>query len=104
MWRHPFSSSINEAKYFNNWSLDFYGKIFVRGNKMKKGIAYIIALIVISLILFYTITNWLKTSNPAIVFFLAMIVADKILDKNRWIVEAYEEGFGSKTDKNENDK
>lgn len=73
---------------------------------MKKGIAYIIALLVITFVLFYTIASWLTTDNPAIVFFLAMIVADKILDKNKWLIEAYEEGFASKStnEKNNQDK
>ncbi|RDI39125.1 short-chain dehydrogenase [Falsibacillus pallidus] len=63
---------------------------------MKKGLSYLIPLFVTTLVLFYLVAGWLSTDHPAIVFFLAMMCADKIVEKNGWLIEFYEEGISKK--------
>ncbi|MGD6803136.1 short-chain dehydrogenase [Rossellomorea aquimaris] len=56
---------------------------------MKEGVAYLTILLVISFAFFLFITSWLETGEPAIVFVLIILAADKILDKNKWLIEGY---------------
>lgn len=56
---------------------------------MKEGIAYLTILLFISFVFFLVITSWLETGEPAILFVLIILAADKILDKNMWLIEGY---------------
>ncbi|TYS16181.1 short-chain dehydrogenase [Rossellomorea vietnamensis] len=56
---------------------------------MKEGIAYLTILLVSSFVFFLLITSWLETGEPAIVFVLIILAVDKIMDKNKWLIEGY---------------
>ncbi|MGM0846653.1 MAG: short-chain dehydrogenase [Bacillota bacterium] len=56
---------------------------------MKEGIAYLTILLVASFVSFLLITSWLETGEPAILFVLIILAADRILEKNMWLIDRY---------------
>ncbi|PKR76825.1 short-chain dehydrogenase [Halalkalibacillus sediminis] len=53
---------------------------------MVKGLSYLIVLIIVSTILFLTVSNIFRTDTPTVAFLLSMIVSHLILEKNNWLI------------------
>ncbi|MGF2615770.1 short-chain dehydrogenase [Rossellomorea aquimaris] len=56
---------------------------------MKEEVAYLTILLIASFVSFFVITSWLETGEPAILFVLIILAADRILEKNRWLIDGY---------------
>ncbi|TFB23885.1 short-chain dehydrogenase [Filobacillus milosensis] len=60
---------------------------------MEKGVSYLLALIITSIILFIIVANIFNTDSPTIAFLLSMIVSHFILEKNEWIIGTINRGL-----------
>ncbi|WP_017185543.1 hypothetical protein [Alkalibacillus haloalkaliphilus] len=54
---------------------------------MARGMTYLFALILLSIILFFIVTGIFETDIPAITFLLSMIVSHLVLEKNEWVID-----------------
>ncbi|MDV2582041.1 short-chain dehydrogenase [Alkalibacillus haloalkaliphilus] len=54
---------------------------------MARGMTYLFALILLSIILFLILTRIFETEAPAIAFLLSMVVSHFILEKNEWVID-----------------
>ncbi|WP_409253812.1 short-chain dehydrogenase [Bacillus sp. SCS-153A] len=67
---------------------------------MKESTAYLTILLVYSFVLFLLVSSWFETQEPAVVLLLSIIVVQKLLEKNRWLLDAYLKSYnGSINDK-----
>ncbi len=56
---------------------------------MKRGIAYIMSLLITSIILYQLVTGILYTNLPTVSFFVSIIVSYLIIQKNQWIIDSF---------------